>query len=166
MLLTICQLSHLFSNSEATMLSMPVSESFNTYDNPCSWRRVRCQTSSWVLSTPRHRNHQPLTLFVTHSFMFSTHNWILQNLSRYKKWYSSQWNESIRIIKLIHLLWKKLLLAWSPFSTDTWPAYRAVVCLSPRVKAPRSDELPLLHVCKANIHMCDQTFWLSRHMSR
>ena len=26
--------------------------------------------------------------------------------------------------------------------------YRAVVCLSPRVKAPRSDELALLHVCK------------------
>ena len=36
----------LFSNSEAAMLSMPVLESFNTYDNPCSWRRVRCQTFS------------------------------------------------------------------------------------------------------------------------
>ena len=130
------------------MLSLPVLESFNTYDNPCSWRRVRCQTFSWVLSTPRHCNHQPLTLFVTHSFMFSTHNWILQNLSRFKQWYSSQWNEFLRIFKLINLLWKKLLLAWSPFSTDTWSAYRTVVCLSPWVKSPRSDELALLHVCK------------------
>ena len=43
---------------------------------------------------------------------------------------------------------KKILFAWSPFSTDTWSAYRAVVCLSPWVKAPRSDELALLHVCK------------------
>ena len=43
---------------------------------------------------------------------------------------------------------KKLLLAWSPLSTNTWSAYRTVVCLSPWVKSPRSDELALLHVCK------------------
>ena len=147
------------------MLSLPVLESFNTYDNPCSWSRVRCQTFSWVLSTPRHCNHQPRTLFVTHSFVFSTHNWILQNLSMFKQWYSSQWNEFLRIIKLINLLWKKIPLCLEPLFN------RYMICIPcsslpvtmgwiPEIR--RACFIACVQIFRC---MCDQTFWLSRHMS-